>query len=362
MQAKIAPLLFAVQCAVVGLALAFVIRLWFPSTAVTPNPQRGYADAVERASPSVVSISARRLVRETPVIAPDSTIQQFLGVTPGQRVVTQRTLGSGVIIRDDGYLLTNYHVIAGFTDIEAQLSSGRIVRAVIIGSDPDTDLAVLKIDETGLPAIAIGAVDQMRVGDTVLAIGNPLGIGQSVTMGIVSATGRKRLNISTYENFIQTDAAINQGNSGGALIDDRGALIGINTAVLSRRVEAEGISFAIPIDIARDVLDQVIAHGQVIRGWLGVELVAGVARSANGTPLAQIAISNVYVNGPAARAGLQPGDLLLQFDGEEILSVDQYTALEASRPPGATIPIQASRAGLPFVVRAVLIQRPKPIM
>jgi S1-C subfamily serine protease len=351
--------MLALKSVILGLALAFVLRWLWPGapTGGVAEPF-SYAGAVERASPAVVSILAQRQVIErVPFGAP---LERFLGLSPQARVVNQGNLGSGVLIRD-GYVLTNYHVVSAATEIAAQLTDGRVVRAVLIGSDPDTDLAVLKIDAADLPAAVIGEVGQLQVGDPVLAIGNPLGIGQSVTLGIVSATGRRRLNISTYENFIQTDAAINSGNSGGALVDARGRLVGINAAMLSRRIGAEGIGFAIPADVALDVMQQIITHGQVIRGWLGINLLERSGPAGAGSAVMQVVVEGVYSGAPAFVAGLQPGDVLLSLAGEPVLSADQFKQLEASIMPGRSVEIEASRAGLPFRVQATLTQRPKPV-
>jgi S1-C subfamily serine protease len=318
---------------------------------------------VARAAPSVVSIYVSKVVTERlPVLLANPTLQRFSGITlgpPRQRL--QRAQGSGVIVAADGYILTNYHVVEDANEIQIVLWDGRATAARVIGSDRDTDLAVLKIEGTNLPAMNLADDQGMRVGDVVLAIGNPFGLGQTVTQGIVSGLGRNQLNLTTYENFIQTDAAINEGNSGGALINARGDLIGINTFVVGRRTAvAEGIGFAIPLAIARAVFDQILDHGVVIRGWLGAEygdapvlpggLPAGATRG--------VALTVVYPGGPAERAGLRSGDVLLELDGELIVDQLDLRDREAAWQPGNRVSVAGLRAGLPFSAEIELTQRP----
>src|ERR1700721_391639 len=278
-------LTFVVGSGVGGLALAFVIVAVRPDLirrggapvipalpAVTspalPAPARvTYAAAVQRAAPAVVNVYTQRLVRER--VAP-SLGELFGDFLPQTRQRIERSLGSVVIVDEAGHIVTHHHVIANADSIKVQLSDGRVADAHIVGRDPDTDLAVLQIDLTPLPVVTFGRSDRLRPGDVVLAIGDPIGLSQSVTHGIVSATGREQLGIATFEDFIQTDAAINFGNSGGALIDTSGALVGINTAIVAKNLGVEGIGFAIPVNLVRGVLDDIIAHGRVIRGWIGI--------------------------------------------------------------------------------------------
>ena len=258
----------------------------------------------------------------------------------------ESSLGSAVIITSDGYLLTNNHVIAGAEQITVALKDGRETRASVVGSDPETDLAVLKVDLTDLPFITLGDSDAMRIGDVTLAIGNPLGVGQTVTMGIVSATGRNQLGLNTYEDFIQTDAAINMGNSGGALVDAHGNLIGINTAILSGG--SQGIGFSIPSKLAMEVMQAIIEHGRVIRGWLGIEVQALTPELAESFGLEGrpgIVVAAVYRDGPAHRAGLQPGDLILSIDDQPASNGRLSMHQVARSRPGDKISIEVLRNG-----------------
>jgi len=379
-------LLFLGQFAVLGLALAFVLIHLAPGMAERLRGAPGggpgavptasetlpagygavsYADAAARAAPAVVNIYANKAVVERPwVFVPDPMLQRFSGITLGPpRTRIEQSLGSGVIVSDDGYVLTNHHVIKDADDIQAVLWDGRVTRARIVGSDRETDLAVLRIEGSGLPALPLRPELPLRVGDVVLAIGNPFGLGNTVTQGIVSALGRNQLNVSTYEDFIQTDAAINQGNSGGALISARGDLVGINTAMLSRYIaNAEGIGFAIPVTTARQVLDQIVEHGTVIRGWLGAEygdapLLPGGLEP--GQPRG-VALTAVYPGGPAERAGLRPGDVLLSINQVDINEQGELRRREAEMRPGDSVEVAGLRAGLPFSTELVLAQRPPP--
>ncbi|MEO6968250.1 MAG: trypsin-like peptidase domain-containing protein [Rhodanobacteraceae bacterium] len=380
------PAIFVLQFVVAGLAAAFVIGLLWPGLgarlrarlglpALTPSAQIApapapqdisgngpvsYADAVARAAPAVVNIYADKVVTEHQVkVFPDPLMQRLFGGETGPALKRrEQSLGSGVIFTQDGYVLTNNHVIAGADDIQVMLYDGRVAHARVIGSDNDTDLAVLKVDAGRLPSIKT-ASGLPRVGDVVLAIGNPFGIGQTVTMGIVSAIGRQ-LSLSPYEDFIQTDAAINSGNSGGALVDARGELVGINTAMLQRDVGAEGIGFAIPVHTAKMVLEQIVEHGSVVRGWLGVDY-AGVSVAADsGLPAAArgATVTDVYPGGPAARAGLQTGDVLLMLGKGPILDPADLRNREAEIKPGTTIEVSGLRAGAPFHTDVVLARRP----
>ena len=289
-----------------------------PAPAVGSGPV-SYAEAVAAASPSVVNIYSTKVVNKPAHIPlPDPTLQQFFAEILPQQQRLESSLGSAVIISSSGYLLTNNHVVEGAEQIVVALKDGRETSAGIVGRDPETDLAVLKIDLPDLPAITLGHSDKIAIGDVVLAIGNPFGVGQTVTMGIVSATGRNQLGINTYEDFIQTDAAINPGNSGGALVDAHGNLLGINTAIFSRSGGSQGIGFAIPAKLALHVMESIVEHGQVVRGWLGIEvqmLTAELAESFGLQQSAGVLVAAVFRDGPAANAGLLPGDVILQIAG-----------------------------------------------
>ncbi|MCB1626838.1 MAG: trypsin-like peptidase domain-containing protein [Xanthomonadales bacterium] len=360
-------LAFLLRWVVVGLALAFIV-LVLRGQGVAPTSSTGtasarvdsYADAVALAAPAVVNIYATKLVAEPQV--PPGLAAQIMGMSPAGRPRhrLEQSLGSAVIVTEDGYMLTNHHVIRAAVEIQAVLWDGRIASAEIVGSDPDTDLAVLKIDGSNLTTVGFAPADSVRIGDVVLAIGNPFGIGQTVTMGIVSATGRSRLNLSTYESFIQTDAAINTGNSGGALIDVEGRLIGINTANLARNIGAEGIGFAIPYSIASRVLDDIVRQGFVTRGWLGAEFDERELRSTlSGEVRPALIVVTVNASGPASQAGLQRGDLVLRLAGEDVVSVAQARELESAQEPGERVRVEGLRGGIPFSVEVVLQQRPR---
>ncbi|HIJ26545.1 MAG TPA: trypsin-like serine protease, partial [Gammaproteobacteria bacterium] len=280
-----------------------------------------YADAVSRAAPAVVNINTAKVVTERRIsLFDDPIFRHFFGeqlqVVPRKRLET--SLGSGVIVSKEGYILTNNHVIDGADEIQISLHDGRTSKARLIGSDPDTDLALLQVKMDALPAITFGQSKPLRVGDVTLAIGNPFGVGQTVTMGIISATNRSQLGISNQENFIQTDAAINPGNSGGALIDAHGNLIGVNTAIFSKTGASHGIGFAIPVATAQHVMQQLIEHGKVLRGWIGVEMQNLTPELANSFGVATThgaIVAGIYRDGPAAKAGLTPGDIITHVEG-----------------------------------------------
>lgn len=365
-------LAFFLQSAAFGLATAFLLVVFAPDTVervrslygTAPGADRarlvaGYSRAVERAAPAVVNIYANKIVTERPIrLLPNPYLQRFSGISispPRQRL--EQSLGSGVIVTPQGHLLTNHHLIAGADDIQAVLSDGRTVRAEIVGTDPETDLAVLKLEGSDFPFLRLDPSVSFRVGDVALAIGNPFGMGQSVTLGIIGATGRNQLNLLTFEDFIQTDAAINTGNSGGALINAEGELLGINTAILGRSAGAEGIGFAIPVRIAATVLSQILERGYVVRGWLGIDYVdaASILPSQRG-----VAVAAVHPIGPAAAAGLRPGDFLLALDGQEILDQHELRTREASMAPGTRVEISGLRGGVPFRATLTLGERPPP--
>jgi serine protease DegS/serine protease DegQ len=317
-----------------------------------------YASAVARAAPAVVSIFANRLVTTRQVLTPPPLMRQmFPGLVVGQSQQLQRSLGSGVIVSGDGYVLTNNHVIQGAEEINALLRDGRIAKATIVGSDPETDLAVLKLDADNLPTISITDGTPLNVGDVVLAIGNPFGLGNTVTMGIISALGRQ-LHKATYEDFIQTDAAINQGNSGGALVNAYGELVGINSDVLSPSGGSIGIGFAIPVATAKAVLDQIVAHGKVIRGWIGAEYADRPPAQPPGSARG-VVVQGVYEGGPAAKAGLRGGDVLLKLNGEPISSQFELRNREAGLAPGSTVQLAGTRNGEAFNLEVTLQERPQ---
>lgn len=374
-------IVFVAQAIVVGLALAFLLTLFWPgllrreattievreTNGFTTLPAGGpvsYAAAVERAAPAVVNINTAKVVNVQPnPLFKDPIFQQFFGRglnSPRKHV--ERSLGSGVIFSDQGYILTNHHVIGGADAIQVFLRDGRSATAKVIGGDPETDLAVLKIDLKNLPAITLGKSDHVRVGDVALAIGNPFGFGQTVTMGIVSATGRYALGINTFENFIQTDAAVNPGNSGGALVDAHGNLIGINTAIFSQTGSSVGIGFAIPTSIAKGVMEQIIAHGRPLRGWLGIEAQAltpelleafGLKKGTEG-----LVITTLYRNGPAHKAGVEPGDVLVAIDGKKTGDAREVLLAISGHKPGERIKLDLMREGKPLSIEAIAGERP----
>jgi serine protease DegQ len=312
------------------------------ATALTGNPN-GFSAAARAASPAVVSINTSRAAINNPHNA-DPWFRFFFG---DQAQAQPRTgLGSGVIVSPAGYILTNNHVIEEADEIEVVLNDGRRSVAQVIGTDPETDLAILKVPLTELPVIALGNSDALAIGDQVLAIGNPFGVGQTVTSGIVSALGRTQLGINTFENFIQTDAAINPGNSGGALVDVNGHLMGINTAIYSRSGGSMGIGFAIPTSTARSVLEAIVRDGQVTRGWIGVEpqdLTPELAESF-GVPMGKgVIITGVLQNGPAAKAGIRPGDVVTQVGGRTVSNVAELLSAVAALPPGTPAPLEVVR-------------------
>jgi len=369
-------LVFVAGSVVGGLALAFLIVALRPelirngahtppaaapvvTQPAAPAPaQVTYADAVQRAAPAVVNIYTARLVTER--LAP-SLGELFGEYMPRYRQRIERSLGSGVIVDPEGHIVTNHHVIANADSIRVQLADGRVAEARIVGRDPDTDLAVLKVDLAPLPVATIGRSDRLKVGDVVLAIGNPIGLSHTVTHGIVSATSRQQLGIAPLEDFIQTDAPINFGNSGGALIDSSGALVGINTAIVAKNIGVEGIGFAIPVNMVRGVLSDIIAHGRVIRGWIGIvpEDVPEDQAQQLGLGQPAVVIGNLYVGSPAQHAGLQPGDLLLGIDGAAPHSAQDALGRIASRQPGTSVLLRGMRAGRVFEVRAQVGERPR---
>jgi serine protease DegQ len=326
-------------------------------------PPTSLSQAARRAAPTVVSIVASKAARGANPHAEDPRFRFFFD-GQGKEPQGQTGLGSGVIVSAEGYLLTNNHVVEGASDIEVQLADGRQVKARLVGTDPETDLAVLKITLDRLPVIAFGDVPSLQVGDAVLAIGNPFNVGQTVTAGIVSALGRNRLGLSTFENFIQTDAAINPGNSGGALVDGQGNLIGINTAIFSRSGGSLGIGFAIPVDTARQVMEGLIRDGQVRRGWIGVEprdLTPEVAESF-GLPVRQgVLITGVLADGPASKAGLRPGDVVLKIGDTPVANTAQLLAAVAALQPDSTATIGVQRGDKALDLAVTVALRPRTV-
>ncbi|WP_407650610.1 Do family serine endopeptidase [Halomonas piscis] len=322
-----------------------------------------YADAVDRAAPAVVNVYSTRIVeRDQHPLMSDPFFQQFFDnddATGQQRMLS--SLGSGVIVSQDGYVLTNHHVIQGADQIQVALRDGRETLARVIGTDPESDLAILRIGLDDLPSIKLSDSEEVTVGDVALAIGNPFGVGQTVTMGIISATGRSHLGLSAYEDFIQTDAAINPGNSGGALINPDGALVGINTAIFSRSGGSQGIGFAIPANLAHGIMDELVTKGRVIRGWLGIEAQALSRELAASfglrTPQGMI-VAGVAQDGPAERAGLQPGDVLLALSDEPILDARSTMSDIAELTPGTELSLTIVRSGEKQTLELTVGERP----
>jgi len=343
-----------------GLALAFLIVAFRPEilrtaaapaqTTLAPPPAleaspTSYAFAVQRAAPAVANIYTARLVTER---LPPASLEDLLGnMRPRYRSRVDASLGSGVVVDEKGHIVTNHHVIANADAVRVQLADGRVSDARVIGRDPDTDLAVLRIELEGMPVMPLGRSDQLRVGDIVLAIGNPIGLSQTVTQGIVSATGRGQLGVATFENFIQTDAPINVGNSGGALVNARGELVGINTAILAKNLGVEGIGFAIPVNLVRGVVDEILTHGRVIRGFAGIvpEDISASQAAQLGLSQSGVLITSLYVGGPAQAAGLQPGDLIQSVGGSPVRNAQETLARIAATRPGDALAVEIVRGG-----------------
>jgi serine protease DegQ len=298
-----------------------------------------------------------------PPLLDDPLFRRFFGDQFPSEARRATSLGSGVIVSPEGYILTNEHVVEAADEIEVALPDGKKLLAKVVGSDPETDLAVLRVDAHGLHAITFGSSDALRVGDVVLAIGNPFGVGQTVTSGIVSALGRSGLRINTFENFIQTDAAINPGNSGGPLVDSHGDLIGINTAIYSRGGGSIGIGFAIPASTAKMVLEQIVKTGSVTRGWIGVEvqeITAGLADSFKLGETKGVIIAGVLRGGPADKAGVKPGDVLLQVGDKPVAGTPSMLNVVAGLTPGSRATLKLRRAGKDISLEVVVGTRPKP--
>ncbi len=376
---------FIIQFTSIGLAAAFLVLYFYSdkdknadhaivngnpeivelveSTRTIPStPLNSYAPAVKNAAPAVVNIQTTKIITERKhPLANDPAFRQFFGDSIGEpRKRMESSLGSGVIVSPQGYILTNNHVIKAADEILVALKDGRNAKATIVGTDPDTDLAVLHIDLKNLPAITLSKTHN-EVGDIVLAIGNPFGVGQTVTSGIISATGRNMLGINTFENFIQTDAAINPGNSGGALINSHGELIGINTAIFSQSGGSQGIGFAIPLSLARNVLTQIIEYGHVKRGWLGVaiqDMNAELASSYEMNKVYGVIINGVAKSGPADKAGIKPGSVITHINDIEVKDTHHLLNLVSQINPGSKITIKGISQDGEFETTARVIQRP----
>ena len=375
------------QATTVAVAVLFVVSTfrpeWLPSRSLipqgdvtvvqqaapppTPSPSArpdSYYPAVKRATPSVVNVFTSKAVR-TPrhPLFEDPLFRRFFGDQLPESTQRATSLGSGVIISPAGYVITNNHVVEAADEIEVALPDGKTLLARVVGSDPETDLVVLRVDATQLPAIALGSSETLHVGDVVLAIGNPFGVGQTVTSGIVSALGRAGLGINTFENFIQTDAAINPGNSGGALVDAHGNLVGINTAIYSRSGGSMGIGFAIPVSTVRMVMEQIIKTGSVTRGWIGVEaqgITPPLAESFGLESTLGAIIAGVLRGGPAAKAGVQPGDVLVEINGKPVADPQGMLNLVAALEPGSTARLKLRRRDKDIELNVIVGRRPKP--
>jgi serine protease DegQ len=368
-------LLFA-QSTTIALGVLLVMSLfrpewrsWLPTTALprqvatTPAAPVSYRDAAHKAIPSVVNVFSSKATRAPSEIPDNPFLRRFFGRRqPSSHHIQRSTnLGSGVIVSADGYILTNQHVVESADEIQVALHDGRKLRATVVGTDPETDLAVLKIQTNHLPAITFAPSNDVSIGDVVLAIGDPFGVGQTVTMGIISALKRSHLGINTFEDFIQTDAAINPGNSGGALVDTNGDLIGINSAIYSRSGGSQGIGFAIPSNLAANVMRQIIAHGHVIRGWIGIEvqdISPEMARSLHLPRSNGVLVAGVLRKGPANKAGIIPGDIVLQVNNQPI--EDSLTLLNqiAELTPGENVRIDTLHHGHLDHIQVTVRQRP----
>ena len=372
-------LIFA-QTATVALGAIFVVATlkpeWLGRQATGPqvvelreaaHPGRAgrvvsYSDAVRKAFPAVVNIfTSKEIKRPRHPFLDDPLFRQFFGDRFDDEPQRALSLGSGVIVSPKGYILTNHHVVEAADEIEVALADGKKLSARIVGSDPESDIAVLQVKAAPLPAITFGDADALRVGDVVLAIGNPFGVGQTVTMGIVSALGRSQLGINTFENFIQTDAAINPGNSGGALIDAAGNLVGINTAIYSRTGGSLGIGFAIPASSAKNIMEQIIQTGSVTRGWIGVEpreITPEIAESLRLSSTDGVLVFGVVRGGPADRAGLQPGDVLVAIEGKPAKDPSAVLNLVAALVPGKPASIRLRRNNKDLEIKVAVGRRP----
>jgi Do/DeqQ family serine protease len=338
-----------------------VVELRQATPAVLPARATSYSDAVRKAVPAVVSVlTSKEIKSQRHPFLEDPLFRHFFGDQLEEEPQRAASLGSGVIVSSKGYILTNHHVVEAADEIEVALVDGKKLKAKAVGSDPETDIAVLQVEGGPLPAISFGDADSLRVGDVVLAIGNPFTVGQTVTMGIVSALGRK-IGLNTFENFIQTDAAINPGNSGGALIDTAGNLVGINTAIYSRSGGSLGIGFAIPASSAKQVMEQIIESGSVTRGWIGVEaqeITPEIADSFRLSSTNGVLIAGVLRGGPAEKAGLKPGDILVAIEGRSVKDPNSMLNLVAALVPGKPASIRLKRDNKDIEVQVAVGKRP----
>jgi serine protease DegQ len=375
-------LIFA-QSVTACLGLLFVLRFFYPhlletgqapivinqvESSTVGSHKGGYSNAAKKAMPAVVNIfTSSKITAANPheQFKDDPLFKHFFDDQPeDEDSQPENSLGSGVIVSAQGLILTNDHVVASADEIEVALADGRKLAAKVVGTDPDTDLAVLKVEAENLPAITFAASDKLNVGDVVLAIGNPFGVGQTVTQGIVSALGRNHLGINTYENFIQTDASINPGNSGGALIDAEGNLVGVNSAIYSRSGGSMGIGFAIPANIAKHVMEQIAVNGSVTRGWIGIEaqdITLELAESFKLSKPQGSLIAGVLQNSPAALAGLKSGDVLLAINDKEISDSSSMLNLIAVLKPNEKAVLTIARAEKEIKVNVTVGKRPKPV-
>jgi len=373
-------LIFA-QTVTISLAVIFVAQQFYPglipsqakplvvteapATPASAIPPGSYSAAAKKAMPSVVNIFTSKKAEANPSqpFMDDPLFRHFFGDQQDEQPQRENSLGSGVIVSTQGLILTNHHVIESADEIEVALADGRTVSARVVGTDPETDLAVLKVDVSNLPAITFAKADQINVGDVVLAIGNPFGVGQTVTQGIISAVGRSHLGINTFENFIQTDAPINPGNSGGALIDTDGNLVGVNSAIYSRSGGSMGIGFAIPVSLAKQVMEQIIRQGSVTRGWIGIEAQDITPELAESFRLKEVRgslIAGILRDSPAERAGLRPGDILLEIDGHQVQDSSSMLNLISSLKPNKKAILKISRDQKEFSVPVLIGKRPRP--
>ncbi len=372
------------QAVTICLGMLFVLKLFYPNLLVQPSKHapvatesiaasaeaaianNGYRMAASKAMPSVVNIFTTAHISQDPhhALKNDPLFRHFFGEEMEEEdEQPENSLGSGVIVSADGLILTNNHVISSADQIEVALSDGSKSSATIVGTDPETDVAVLKINRKHLPAITFSNSEQMKVGDVVLAIGNPFGVGQTVTQGIISALGRNHLGINTFENFIQTDASINPGNSGGALIDTNGNLIGINSAIYSRNGGSMGIGFAIPVSIAKQVMEQISSNGSVTRGWIGIEaqdITPELAESFNLKSINGSLVAGVLIDSPADRAGMRPGDILTAIDDKPVTDSQSMLNIIAMLKPKEKATLTILRAGKKINIQLTVGKRPLP--
>lgn len=373
-------LIFA-QTVTLCLAALFVVQLFYPqlldkkentvvvtqaSPAAAAASIGSYSTAAQKAMPSVVNVFTSKKVQDSPhqQLLEDPLLRRFFGDQSDDQPQRENSLGSGVIVSEQGLILTNQHVVDAADEIEVAFADGRTATARVVGTDPDTDLAVLKVDLKDLPSITFADPTKNKVGDIVLAIGNPFGVGQTVTQGIISALGRNHLGINTFENFIQTDAPINPGNSGGALIDTDGNLVGINSAIYSRSGGSMGIGFAIPVSIAKQVMEQIIRQGSVTRGWIGIEAQDITPELADSFKLKQAQgslIAGIVGGSPAENAGLKPGDILISIDGRPVLDSSSMLNIISELKPNKQAILRIERAQKQMDIGVLIGKRPKPL-